>query len=141
MKTLGDRIRIKNVCKQFVDGNSCKSRSSLAATRTGSSLSQKLEERRRLFQPYSSSRGKGTGTSESGKRKNASRRTWTGQLVCLADRQACRVPSSTENQILQQAGLGLKKINFFVDDSVEDVVEKLTSDEAGDDGLPSAERR
>ena len=103
----------------------------------GSSQAQQLiEERRRLFQPYSSRREKGSGTSKSAKRKNPSRRTWTGQFVCLADRQACRVPSSSEKQILQQAGLGLKKIKFFVDENEEEVVEKLTSDMPGDDGHP-----
>ena len=38
---------------------------------------------------------------------------------------------------MQQAGLGLKKIKFFVDDSEEEVTEKLTSDVPGDDGLPT----
>ena len=47
------------------------------------------------------------------------------------------MPSSTEKQILQQAGLGLKKVRFFVDDSEEEVVKKLTSDEPGDDGIPN----
>jgi len=47
------------------------------------------------------------------------------------------VPSSTEKQILQEARLGLKKINFFVDDSEEEVLEKLTSDTPGEDGQPT----
>lgn len=55
--------------------------------------------------------------------------------MCLADRQACRVPSSSEKQILQQAGLGLKNIKFFVENE-EDIVEKLTSDMPGDAGHP-----
>ena len=107
------------------------------ASTSSSPAQQIIEERRRLFQPYKSRRKKGTGTSKTGKRKNPARCTWTGQFVCLADRQACRVPSSTEKQILQQAGLGLKKVRFFVDDSEEEVVKKLTSDEPGDDGIPN----
>ncbi|CAH3175188.1 unnamed protein product [Porites lobata] len=135
VETLGDRVRLKENCKQFADGER---RTNVASTSSvGSSQAQQLiEERRRLFQPYSSRREKGSGTSKSAKRKNPSRRTWTGQFVCLADRQACRVPSSSEKQILQQAGLGLKKINFFVDENEEEVVEKLTSDMPGDDGHP-----
>ena len=135
VETLGDRIRIKERCKQFVDGERTRSLSS-----TSSSPSQQIiEERSRLFQPYrnSSRRDKSCGASKTGKRKNPPRRTWTGQFVCLADRQTCRVPSSTEKQLLQQAGLGLKKIRFFVDDSEEEVLEKLTSDVPGDDGLPT----
>ena len=135
VETLGDRVRLKENCKQFADGER---RTNVASTSSvGSSQAQQLiEERRRLFQPYNSRREKGSGTSKSAKRKNPSRRTWTGQFVCLADRQACRVPSSSEKQILQQAGLGLKKIKFFVDENEEDVVEKLTSDMPGDDGHP-----
>ena len=135
VETLGDRVRLKENCKQFADGER---RTNVASTSSvGSSQAQQLiEERRRLFQPYSSRREKGSGTSKSAKRKNPSRRTWTGQFVCLADRQACRVPSSSEKQILQQAGLGLKKIKFFVDENEEEVVEKLTSDMPGDDGHP-----
>ena len=135
VETLGDRVRLKENCKQFADGER---RTNVASTSSVSSsqAQQLIEERRRLFQPYSSRREKGSGTSKSAKRKNPSRRTWTGQFVCLADRQACRVPSSSEKQILQQAGLGLKKIKFFVDENEEEVVEKLTSDMPGDDGHP-----
>ena len=56
--------------------------------------------------------------------------------MCLADRQACRVQPSSEKQILQQAGLGVKKIKFFVDENKEEVLEKRTSDMPGDDGHP-----
>ena len=133
VETLGDRIRIKDLCKKFVD----EERNSSTANSATSSSQRILEERRKLFQPYNSRREKGSGTSKTSKRKKTPRRTWTGQFVCLADRQASRVPSSTEKQLLQQAGLGLKKIRFFVDDSEEEVLEKLTSDVPGDDGLPT----
>jgi len=45
------------------------------------------------------------------------------------------VPTSTENQILHKAGLGLKKIRLDLDDNVNDVKEKITSKEV-DDGVP-----
>ena len=131
-ETLGDRIRIKERCKQYVEGDN------RGTTFTSSSPAQQIaEERRMLFQPYSSHRGQGSRTTKADKRKKSSRRTWTGQFVCLADRQACRVPSSTENQFLQEAGLGLKKIKFSVDDSEEEVLEKRTSDTPGEDGQPT----
>ena len=85
VETLGDRVRIKERCKHFVDEERTRS---LAST-SSSPAQQIIEERRRLFQPYNSRREKGTGTSKTGKRKNPARRTWTGQFVCLADRQAC----------------------------------------------------
>ena len=47
------------------------------------------------------------------------------------------MPSSTDKKILQEAGLGLKNIKFFVDDSEEEVLEKLTSDTPGEDGHPT----
>ena len=132
VETVGDRIRIKERCKQYVEGDK------RGTSFTSSSPAQQIaEERRMLFQPYSSHRGQGSRTAKADKRKKSSRRTWTGQFVCLADRQACRVPSSTEKQILQEAGLGLKKIKFFVDDSEEEVLQKLTSDTPGEDGQPA----
>jgi len=54
----------------------------------------------------------------------------------LADRHACRAPFSAEKQVLQEAGLGLKKICFFVDDSKVEVKEKLKSDTLDDNGKP-----
>lgn len=40
------------------------------------------------------------------------------------------MPSSTKKQFLQQAGLSLKRIKFFVDDNEEEVVEKLAMSQA-----------
>ena len=62
VETLGDRVRLKENCKQFADGER---RINVASTSSvGSSQAQQLiEERRRLFQPYSSRREKGSGTS------------------------------------------------------------------------------
>ena len=97
VETLGDRIRIKEHCKQYVEGDN------RGTPFTSSSPAQQIaEERRMLFQPYSSHRGQGSRTAKADKRKKSSRRTWTGQFVCLADRQACRVPSSTENKFYKK---------------------------------------
>ena len=46
--------------------------------------------------------------------------------MCLADRLAVKVPSSSEKQILQKAGLGIKRIKF---DDEKAVLETITSSE------------
>ena len=80
VETLGDRVCLKENCKQFADG---KRRTNVASTSSvGSSQAQQLIEERRIFQPYSSRREQGSGTSKSAKRRNPSRHTWTGQFVC-----------------------------------------------------------
>ena len=141
--TMGDRIRIKQLCKEAVDcsrdskGDDSVDRDS-SGSRT-SAVEQVREERRLLFRPYNQSganHGRSASAGRAGQKKKSSKRTWTGQFVCLADRHACRAPSSAEKQVLQQAGLGLKKIRFFVDDSEVEVKEKLTSDILDDNGEP-----
>ena len=66
VETLGDRVQIKERCKQFV----VEERTRSLASTSSSPAQQIIEERRRLFQPYNSHREKGTGTSKTGKRKN-----------------------------------------------------------------------
>ena len=96
VETLGDCIRIKERCKQCAEREREKGRST--STSSSGPAQQIFEERRIWFQPSNSHKGQGSGTAKAGKRKTSSQRTWTGQFVCLADRQACRVPSSTEKQ-------------------------------------------
>ena len=47
----------------------------------------------------------------------------------MSDRLTNKIPSSSEKQVLQKAGLGSKKIKFYADDDEKTVVEKITSDE------------
>ena len=49
--------------------------------------------------------------------------------MCLADRLATKVPSATEKQVLQKAGLGIKKIKFEIDSDEKAVQETITSSE------------
>ena len=49
--------------------------------------------------------------------------------MCLACRYSCRVPSGTEKIMLQNAGLGFKKIKLDMADNEEAVFNKLTSGE------------
>ena len=53
--------------------------------------------------------------------------TWRATFVCLADRLATKVPTATEKQVLQKAGLGIKKIKFEINSDEKAVLETITS--------------
>ena len=42
-------------------------------------------------------------------RKRKADYTWTGQFMCLPDFHAKNIPTPAEKQVLQKAGMGLKK--------------------------------
>ena len=42
-------------------------------------------------------------------RKRKADYTWTGQLMCFSDCHAKKIPTPAEKQVLQKAGVGLKK--------------------------------
>jgi hypothetical protein len=52
--------------------------------------------------------------------------------MCLADKTATKIPSTTEKEILHNAGLGAKKIRPEASDDETKVFETLMSD----DGFP-----
>jgi hypothetical protein len=116
ISTIGDRVRLRELCKQSVQAGQGQGASTSAATAS--------HEVRELF--HSNRRGSKRGT------KQAKKRTWTAQVVCLADRLAYKVPTASEKQILFKAGLGLKIIKFDVDDNEEAVVKKITASETED---------
>ncbi|XP_057290583.1 uncharacterized protein LOC130647115 [Hydractinia symbiolongicarpus] len=121
VQRLGDRIRLKDMCRQK-NSNS----------REGPS-SRIREERRTLFAPYARQTNGNCSRSSSsskpnGRSKKAKKRTWTGQFVCLADRTRTKLPTPSEKQVLHNAGLGLKKISFDIDDDETDVYTKLMAD-------------
>ena len=130
--TIGDRIRIRDLCKKekLETTSGSTSSSSLAP---GSSRQERLA----LFNPRNP-RNKTDQSSKRGdsKRNTAKSKSWTGQFVCLADRFCRKTPTSTEKEILFGAGLGLKKIKLHVDDDEENVLDKITSDVIGEDGRP-----
>ena len=79
----------------------------------------------------------GTGEGRAGSRRRQSRAnsygikrkanyTWTGQFMYLSDCHAKKIPTSAEKQVLQKAGLGLKKIKFGVEDDKVAVYNPLT---------------
>lgn len=111
---LGDRIRLREKCKQT---NQNVNRPAFRV----------LEERRNLFAPYS------TSSRKSKKNKPTKQKTWTAQFFCLSSRDAEKLPTATEKQVLHNAGLGYKKIVFNLDDDEESVYRKIM----GDEGFPA----
>ena len=111
VSTIGDRIRLRELCKQAVQAVQ-------GASTSAASASQEVRD---LF--HTNRRGSKKGT------KQAKKRTWTAHMVCLADRLAYKVPTAAEKQLLFKAGLGLKKIKFEVDDDEEAVRKRITSSE------------
>ena len=59
--------------------------------------------------------------------KKTGARTWAGQFMCLSDRISDKIQNPTQKQVLQKAGLGLKKLVFDLEDTEEEVYAKLTS--------------
>ena len=115
---MDDRHRLRALC-----ANAEKQQQSVAAAA--------LSERMALFSRRSGSSRRG---GRGGKRRLSSRRTWTASFVCLASRHQSRIPSSTEKQVLFHAGLGMRKIKLDLEDKEEDVLEKITCGDRGDDG-------
>ena len=90
-------------------------------------------ERARLF-GLGSSRSSGrrsrslSATGQDSKRKK-SKRGWTLQFFCLSSVNKESIPTSSEKEILNKAGLGQKKITLFQGETESEVTEKLMSDE------------
>lgn len=99
VSTLGDRIRLKEICKDHIKKKG--QNSSSAGEKFYSDI---LRKRSNLFN---------TGRSRISIKKSKigakKGRPWTISFVCLASKYACRVPSNDERGILQNAGLGFKK--------------------------------
>ncbi|KAK3591317.1 hypothetical protein CHS0354_028425 [Potamilus streckersoni] len=111
ISTIGDRVRFREKIKE-------------AVTPADRLLSL---ERTNLFHP---SRARPM-TPHANRRKTKGR-TWTVTFVCSADRNACSVPSTSEQVVIHRAGLGQKKITFHKIDSEIEVHSKLISS----DGFP-----
>ena len=142
--TIGDRVRLRSVCRKKKDINNeriestsstnvlppsnsypvASSSASLANSSHVPSAASIALERARLFNPRhamnSSRKRKATATV-------GANRTWTAQFFCLADRHQTKIPNASTKQILHNAGLGLKKIKLQLNDSEEQVAEKILS--------------
>ena len=123
--TIGDRARFRELCRKHC-GSGPDSVGQIEGGEGSSSGLQvsrsiALRERALLFNSRSS-RGRQS-------QKKEKKRTWTATFVCLADRLATKVPTATEKQVLQKAGLGIKKIKFEIDSDEKAVLETITSSE------------
>ena len=124
--TIGERIRLCNLCKARKQEDSEVSHASTSKNR---------EERLALFNPRR--QGRGASGSDSKRRKTTTKsKLWTAHFVCLADRFCFKTPTSVEKQILFKAGLGLKKIKLDLEDDENTVKEKITSDALDSQGEP-----
>ena len=149
---LGIRIRLRGICRRCYDTinnktHGCGSYSYTTTTRPNTnSFMQTLkgEERSFLFSPRSSgdnghrSSSSRRASSSTTTRKNAEKErpgagTWTGQFMCRSDRISDKIQNPRQKQVLQKAGLGLKKIVFDLEDTEEEVYVKLTSSELDED--------
>ena len=128
VRNIGDRVRLREACRRVCTRSS--SSISLGDTHRTSSNRSGREERALLFSPSVSSTGTGEGRTGSRRRQsransygisNINRKRkgdhlWTGQFLCFSDGHAKKIPTPVEKQVLQKAGLGLKKIKFSVED-------------------------
>ena len=103
-------------------------------SRTGSSSfgSVGLHEHRRLFkfQPlHGTKRGKGPGgappKAKRGKRRGPA--TWKKECVCLTCHDQTWPPSTEERMELARVGLGLKELQFGVEDGAEQIHQRFLS--------------
>ena len=97
--TIGDRLRLRDLCAV---AEKDRTRKSVA--------SNVLQERMALFN------GRNSRRADHKKKEAVAKRSWTVSFVCVADRHQSKIPTSTEKQVLFQAGLGVKKIKLDLED-------------------------
>ena len=83
----------------------------------------------RLFPGF---RNRSTSGRTTATRKKNSGGSWTAQFFCLSSRDQLKTPTSTEKEILNKTGLGLKKIKVSNFLSEEEVMQMLQ----GEQGFP-----
>ena len=105
----------------------CRTSSSESQGTSSGLQTRAYRERALLFNSRGSRRSQSLPANAA--KKKEKKRTWTTTFVCLADRLAVKVPSSSEKQILQKAGLGIKRIKFEADNDEKAVLETITSSE------------
>ena len=139
--TIGDRVRLRSICRKkkdiYTENESTSSTNAVAPSSSDAVASSSVSlagssdvvsaasvamERARLFNPRYS-----RNLSRKRKATVGANRTWTAQFFCLADRNQSKIPNASTKQILHNAGLGLKKIKLHLNDSEEQVAEKILS--------------
>ena len=138
--TIGDRIRLRSACRgkkdtanPISDRNSDRENNTLSPDGTtlssNSTAATVASERARLYNPRHS-----RVPDRKRKASQNSGRTWTAQVFCLADRQQSSIPNASAKQILHNAGLGLKKIKFSLEDDETQAAQKIMSSKVVEDG-------
>lgn len=132
--TIGDRLRLTERVKSEVKKNKHVSETE---NNTGTLANDILMQRNTLFGRSSACRGRKRSrtvdnTSRSGTEnipRQRGMRTWSVSVLCLADKNAKKIPTAEEKEMLFRAGLGVKKIQFELDDGELDVIRKMSSDD------------
>ena len=141
IKTIGDKIRLREECSSKVAGETRQQRllnistgnNRISYGRSGSmgSLAQAVSERNNLFSTTARySLPSSTSTSRRRARSSATTnkekpRPWTANFVCLANKYSVEVPPGEEKSALHRAGLGYKKIKLNMNDNETAVLEKI----------------
>ena len=97
MATIGDRIRLRELCAKSVEKSKDQS-----------------NDERKSYRKLVRGRKWKSACSQSHRQRSF-------QFLCLADRHSFKTPSSIERQMLYKAGLGLKKVKLDPNDD-EDTV-------------------
>ncbi|KAK3083721.1 hypothetical protein FSP39_002007 [Pinctada imbricata] len=127
--TIGDRVRLRETVRRGDSHDREEGNSDPA-------VDMIRHQRNLLFSRSDGRKRTGNSTAGSSKRSRTSsaKRGWTVSVICLSDKDTCKVPTSDEKEVLYKAGLGLKKIKFDLCDDVSDVMEKVSSDEKDENG-------
>lgn len=132
INTIGDRIRLTERIKRNARSSVLESADDLAATDSNPIASILSHQRKMLFGNRKSKRRHSFPVNHDPEKSDITKRrktrTWTMTVVCLADKESSRVPSSAEKEILLKAGLGTRKIQFLTSDTEADVLKTITSD-------------
>ncbi|XP_070581511.1 uncharacterized protein [Ptychodera flava] len=139
VSTIGDRSRLRSKCESTVAPDESAAEEAnvsdpIASSSVGlrSNLRRNISrERTLLFTPSRISAVNNVRRGRTRRDIKQKVRSWTATFLCLADRNTERAPSMPEKVILNNAGLGIKKIRFNADDDEETVLEKITSEDEG----------
>ena len=131
VKTIGDRLRLNEKVRNAIDLNG-RNKQESNSTGTSNLACEILQQRNTLFgrgRKRQRSRSQNERLSSLNTRKIRGTRTWTATVVCLANKYSNKIPNVDEKTTLIKAGLGMKKVQFNLDDMEMDVMEKLSSDD------------
>ncbi|XP_065934567.1 uncharacterized protein [Magallana gigas] len=137
--TIGDRIRLTERVKRNARSSVLESADDFVATDSNPIASILSHQRKMLFGNKKSKRRHSFPVNHDPEKLDIPKRrkvtrTWTMTVVCLADKESSRVPSSAEKEILFKAGLGTRKIQFLTSDTEADVLKTITSDRSTENG-------